>query len=163
VAIPLVLAIMILSIRVFQPTPHAIEQLISRSPTWGNFMLATVSAAVIAPLQEELLFRGILMPWLRRLLGARWAIALSALIFAALHSDAWPAPLPLFVLALFLGYLAHHTNSLVGPITMHAAFNSVSMIMLAIGVHMRDNAAPSPIEPSTLTNISDLLSILFGR
>jgi membrane protease YdiL (CAAX protease family) len=132
VAAPIVLAIMLLTIRVFKPTPHAIEKIISHSPTYANFILATVAAVVIAPLQEELLFRGILMPWLRRVLGARSGIALSALVFAVLHSDAWPAPIPLFVLALFLGYLAHHTNSLIGPITLHATFNAVSMTLLVV-------------------------------
>lgn len=161
-AVPLVAAIMALSVHTFQPTPHEIERIIRRSPTLGYFVLATLCAVVIAPLQEELLFRGILLPWLRRKLGPRSAIALSSLIFAALHSDAWPAPIPLFVLALFLGYLAHHTNSLVGPITLHATFNAVSMIVLLLVVQVPTETPSDTSHAETLTAILVATSILLG-
>jgi len=161
-ALPLVAAIMALSIQAFKPTPHEIEKIIRRSPTPIYFVLATVSAVVIAPLQEELLFRGVLLPWLRRKLGPRSAIALSALIFAALHSDAWPAPIPLFVLALFLGYLAHHTNSLVGPVTLHAVFNTASMIVLIWVVQAPAEAPGDTSQAASLTAIRVATSILRG-
>ena len=161
-AAPLVMAIMALAFHTFEPTPHEIEKIIRRSPTPGYFALATLCAVVIAPLQEELLFRGILLPWLRRLLGPRWAITLSALIFSALHSNAWPAPIPLFVLALFLGYLAHHTNSLVGPITLHATFNTVSMFVLLLMVFLDQKALSPPIDASTLTGLAVITSIVRG-
>jgi membrane protease YdiL (CAAX protease family) len=162
-AAPLVALIMGLSIRSFKPTPHQIEQIIRRSPTPGYFVAATICAVVIAPLQEELVFRGMLLPWLRRFLGARWAIVLSASVFASLHSDAWPAPIPLFVFALFLGYLAHHTNSLLGPITLHAIFNGVSMIMLFVLVHFPEPADSASNQTSTLTDLPVATSILRGR
>jgi membrane protease YdiL (CAAX protease family) len=54
----------------------------------------------------------------------------SAMLFAAFHSDSWPAPIALFVLGLFLGELARRTQSILGPITLHAAFNLVAFIGL---------------------------------
>jgi membrane protease YdiL (CAAX protease family) len=61
--------------------------------------------------------------------GVGRAIYATSLIFAVGHA-AWPSPIPLFVLALGLGFLAHRTQSLVAPITFHALFNTVSCIAL---------------------------------
>lgn len=118
----------------FERREHVLEQLIRESPTLDRIVVSTLLAVVVAPLFEELLFRGILLPWLRRVLGVWPAIVTSSLLFAVLHADAWPAPIPLFVLALFLGYLAYRTSSLVAPIVLHATFNGVSMLALVLQV-----------------------------
>ena len=47
-----------------------------------------------------------------------------------MHSFAWPSPVALFVLALGLGWLAHRTRSLAGPIVLHGLFNAVSCMLL---------------------------------
>jgi membrane protease YdiL (CAAX protease family) len=54
----------------------------------------------------------------------------SAMLFAVCHTGMWPAPVALIVLALVLGWLAVRTQSLIGPITLHALFNLVSFIAL---------------------------------
>jgi membrane protease YdiL (CAAX protease family) len=54
----------------------------------------------------------------------------SAMLFAILHVDAWPAPIALFVMGIGLGILARSTQSLIGPIVFHAAFNLVAFIAL---------------------------------
>ena len=70
----------------------------------------------------------------RREIGVWPAIVTSSLLFSVMHLDAWPAPIPLFVLSLFLGYLAYRTTSLVAPIVLHATFNGVSMLILLVQV-----------------------------
>ena len=52
------------------------------------------------------------------------------MVFAALHAPQWPAPIPLFVLALGLGIVYERTGSLLAPICMHAVFNGFSTLML---------------------------------
>jgi hypothetical protein len=131
---PLVAIAYVLATLWFKRTPHAIETIVSSQPTLENLAISLLTAVVVAPFQEELLFRGVLQPLLRRTWGAWPAIVGSSLLFAALHAEAWPAPIPLFVLALFLGYLAHRTTSLVGPIVLHALFNGVSMLFLVVKV-----------------------------
>jgi len=63
-----------------------------------------------------------------------------AALFAAVHFDQWPAPLPLFVLAVGLGLLFRKTKSLVAPITLHAAFNGFStgmlLLLIALGIEV---------------------------
>jgi membrane protease YdiL (CAAX protease family) len=68
-------------------------------------------------------------PWLRRP-GAARGIFAASLLFAAAHVQVWPSPIPLFLLSLGLGFLAYRTQSLVGPIVLHALFNSVSVLYL---------------------------------
>src|SRR5262249_8213275 len=58
------------------------------------------------------------------------AIYSTALLFAVLH--AWPTPVPLFVLGLGLGYLAHRTQNLLAPIVCHALFNGVACVVMLL-------------------------------
>ena len=63
---------------------------------------------------------------------AAGGIYAGALLFAAVHSFAWPSPVSLFVLGLGLGYLRYRTQSLVASIVVHALFNGVSCTLLLI-------------------------------
>jgi membrane protease YdiL (CAAX protease family) len=77
-------------------------------------------------------------PWgndpvrMRRWVEANAALAVygSAMLFAVGHSLAWPAPVPLFVMGLILGWLSQRSQSLLGTITFHALFNLVAFIVL---------------------------------
>lgn len=133
-AAPIVAAAMGLASYWFDSLPHDIEKQLRESLTPGKVASTAFSAVLFAPVLEELLFRGILMPWLRKVAGVWPAILGSSFVFAAMHATAWPAPIPLFFLALFLGVLAHRTTSLVAPIALHATFNGVSLAMLVVSI-----------------------------
>lgn len=90
------------------------------------FMLASI--VIIAPLAEELLFRGIL---LRAALHGRhflFAALLNALYFALIHLHA-PSFLPLLVLSVVFsgGYIT--TGSIITPVVMHILFNFASICL----------------------------------
>ncbi len=89
------------------------------------FMMA--AAVVIAPVVEELLFRGILFPALLKGRTFFFAALLTGSFFALVHLHA-PAFLPLLVLgiAFSAGYAA--TGSILTPIIMHALFNLTSVL-----------------------------------
>jgi hypothetical protein len=55
------------------------------------------------------------------------AIAISALLFALAHFGYGPDPIPLFFLALVLGYLYFRTHRIVPSIVAHALFNAFAM------------------------------------
>jgi membrane protease YdiL (CAAX protease family) len=65
-----------------------------------------------------------------------WAIYATAALFAVVHQ--WPTPVPLFPLGLGLGWLAYRTRSLVGPMVLHALFNSVACLTAAWEQCLRD-------------------------
>lgn len=80
----------------------------------------------IAPIAEEVLFRGIVLPVLARHVGIAGALVASAAVFAALHMNL-AAAAPLFVLGLVFGLAYLYTGSLTVPIVLHAVFNGVSI------------------------------------
>jgi len=88
----------------------------------------------MAPLLEELLFRGLFQTVIRTFLAdlklpqpAWLSIAASSVLFAAAHADAghWPA---LFVLSLCIGYSYEKSGSLFRPILIHALFNGLTVL-----------------------------------
>jgi membrane protease YdiL (CAAX protease family) len=52
----------------------------------------------------------------------------TALLFAMRHANVWPSPIPLFVLALGLGYVAYRTRSLAPSMLWHSLFNAVNFV-----------------------------------
>ncbi len=97
-----------------------------------NYNLLTAiaaSATLIAPLCEEIIFRGSFYPSLTRFLGRAPAALLCALLFAAVHDTLADIP-SLTVLALCLTAAYERTGSLLVPIFMHAWFNALSLLTM---------------------------------
>lgn len=84
---------------------------------------------VIAPMIEEILFRGFLQPALKKLFGGRYAIVVTASLFAAVHMDIF-AFLQIFILGILLGYLYEKTQTLVASIFVHILHNSLTLFFL---------------------------------
>jgi membrane protease YdiL (CAAX protease family) len=80
------------------------------------------------------------------LAGTGAAIALTSLIFAALHAPQWPAPIPLFLLSLGLGVVYQRTGGLIAPICMHAIFNAFSTLTL-FAVALEPPKTKPPAQP----------------
>jgi len=100
----------------------ALDQL--RTPWKVGVLLSSV---VLAPVAEEIFFRGLLQSMVRQATGRPWvAIVLSAGIFALFHPDySIPA---LVVLSIILGYNYERTGRLLPSIVMHALFNGVFVL-----------------------------------
>jgi membrane protease YdiL (CAAX protease family) len=96
--------------------------------------LAIFQAAVLASLAEEFIYRGVLLMTLLKEVGVGGALVLSSIVFAAVHFATEPqAVLPLFVLALAMGYAAYRTRSLLAPVVTHALFNGLMIISVFMG------------------------------
>jgi membrane protease YdiL (CAAX protease family) len=107
----------------------ALQYLSAFTPPWR--LLAVFEAVILAPLAEEVFFRGLVQSFFRRALHSpRLAILLASVIFAVMHYNNEPQALPsLFALALALGYNYERTGRLTGPILIHAIFNAVILAM----------------------------------
>lgn len=97
---------------------------------WHTFL----AAAVIAPISEEVLFRGYLYPALKRLIGALPSAVISAVLFAAIHNNAVSLP-GLTLLALALTIAFEWSGSLMVPVFIHSLFNSLSLVIAALTAH----------------------------
>ena len=102
--------------------------------------LFMLGAAVLAPVGEEVLFRGYVFNAIRQSFESRsWGIplayAVSALLFAGVHSfevsqGLFGLLVPLFLIGLLLAWAMHYTQSLVPGIIAHAINNGVALIAL---------------------------------
>jgi hypothetical protein len=89
-------------------------------------------ASLLAPLAEEVAFRGYLLSALRTHLRPGAAIAASSVLFAAMHLDPVRFPAVLF-LGIFLGWLAWRSGSLWPAVAAHAANNGLGSIAVMHG------------------------------
>lgn len=95
--------------------------------------LLAVPVVVLAPVGEELAFRGLLQPALARRWGQGAAIAVSAILFAALHWH-YGMKLPLVVfLGAVLGWARAASGGLRAPILLHMIMNGLSLLVLSRG------------------------------
>jgi uncharacterized protein len=88
-------------------------------------------AVVIAPVAEELAFRGYLYGVIKRYFGAVPALILSGILFALIHLNL-PSFFPLLVLASVFALAYELSGSLLVPMTMHALFNALSLILVLV-------------------------------
>lgn len=98
--------------------------------------LALFAVIIMAPLIEEFLFRGTLQSYLKRHLGPRSSILLTALTFALFHYAASQGLgnlsliVSLFILGIYLGFLYEKQGSLFAPIGLHMTFNAISALRI---------------------------------
>ncbi len=97
--------------------------------SWPALLSMLVMAGFVAPFGEELVFRGLLFPWLRSHIGAAAAAVLSGLIFATLHGVPMLIP-ALTAIGTALALLYHRSGSLWPVILAHGAFNAIMVIAL---------------------------------
>ena len=101
-----------------------------------QLLLAVVAAVVLAPLAEELLFRGLLHRALRLRLSVVPATVISSVLFAVVHHDVLLSqPLALVGLTLVGAVLAiayERTGSLIVPIVIHAVHNAVTIAAVVL-------------------------------
>jgi membrane protease YdiL (CAAX protease family) len=101
-------------------------------------LLVVVSIVIVAPLVEELFFRGIVFNAWRREAGRLPAYVGSAALFAAIHLSL-VSLLPIFLLGLALAWVYERTGSLLAAIVMHATVNGISVaVALAVRFGMVD-------------------------
>ncbi|WP_071187489.1 CPBP family glutamic-type intramembrane protease [Trichormus sp. NMC-1] len=87
------------------------------------------TAGIAAPLFEELLFRGFLLPSLTRYIPVWGSILLSSLLFAAAHLSLSEI-LPLTALGMVLGVVYTRSRNLFAPMLLHSLWNSGTLLSL---------------------------------
>ncbi len=99
--------------------------------SWTSLILALITASIVAPVIEELLFRGMLYGWLR----TRWSAVGGVILSAAIFSGAHAIPLVLasiFVVGLTLAIVYEKTKSTLATMALHSLFNTIGVIAVFI-------------------------------
>lgn len=106
--------------------PNTMEDLFAKLM---NHPLGIIPIVVLAPIVEELLFRGGMQGHLlRRWKNPMWAIIIPALVFGAIHGN--PAQsFFAFILGLVLGWVYYRTGSLLPGMLMHFINNGTSVLL----------------------------------
>ena len=143
-AMTLLIQLMVAAFEAFVPGARAASETVAYSLNLGQGFwpdtAMVLAIAILAPLGEEWLFRGLFFRSLRDGL-ARWmplrrssaiGIALSSLLFAIVHIGdgqitQWPA---LFVMGVLLALTYEWTGSLLAPMLVHALNNSFALLVM---------------------------------
>lgn len=112
-------------------TPYVPQQLVQEmidNPELLQALPVVMSACLLVPVQEELLFRGFLQSGLRDLLGPWPSIVLSALFFGFMHEI--QAVFPVFALGCILGWVRERSGSIYPAMLVHIVHNSIMLLAL---------------------------------
>lgn len=109
--------------------PQEVVQVLAQSRGLGTVILLVLTAVVLAPVVEEIIFRGLLFrPFCQRF-GRLTGYLFSAFVFAFCHFDRFVFA-PLFVLAIILAWSYERTNKIVVPIVLHALQNGLTVYFI---------------------------------
>lgn len=121
-----VLALVVEGLARFLPIPKSLPMDTYFRDASSAYMMAAFGLT-LAPLLEELFFRGLLYPLLRRPLGLIASVILTAAAFAAIHGAqlgyAWAPVLSIFVVGLAFTLVRVRTNSVASSFLMHCGYN----------------------------------------
>lgn len=96
----------------------------------------SILSITLAPLMEELFFRGFLYPVLARGIGVPFAVFLTALGFAALHGAqlmfSWGPVLVIFLVGLVLTIVRARKNSVAAGVLIHMAYNGTITVAMFV-------------------------------
>ncbi len=111
-----------------KPEVQDVAKIIIESPINLRIYLIFL-AAILAPIFEEFVFRGVFLPCLLKRFSFRNSAVILSLIFAMLHGHL-QAFLPLFIVSMCLCYAYLRSGSLWVNIGMHALFNGVNLMIM---------------------------------
>ncbi|MGI0483251.1 lysostaphin resistance A-like protein [Geminocystis sp. CENA526] len=131
VAIPLVFLVSIINQLIWQGRGGSNPLLLLALESQDKFALIIffVTASIAAPIFEEIMFRGFLLPSLTRYFPVWGSIVLSAVIFAVAHLSL-AETIPLAILGIILGIVYTRSRSLLASITVHSLWNSGTLFSL---------------------------------
>lgn len=133
VALPLMIGVSIVNQQIWQGQggSNPLLQTVLEEGDMLALLVFFLTAAIAAPLFEETLFRGFLLPSLTRYMSQGWAIVASSFLFAIAHLSLSEV-LPLMTLGMVLGFVYTRSRNLLSPMLLHSLWNSATMIGLFI-------------------------------
>ena len=133
VALPLVLLVSLINQLIWQGQGGSNPLLLLALQAQDKVVLAIffITSSIAAPVFEEIMFRGFLLPSLTRYVSVSGAIVISGFIFAIAHLSLSEV-LPLATLGIVLGFVYTRSRNLLAPMLVHCLWNSATLISLFI-------------------------------
>lgn len=116
--------------------------ILKESQDLGLLSMLCLAALVVAPVCEEIMFRGYGYRVLKKYGGPRVAACVTSLVFACVHANV-ASVVPLFLLGLLLVRVYEKHGSIWAPIAVHFCFNAAT-----VTVHLGARWLEIPLDPS---------------
>lgn len=111
--------------------PQLYEEVLSTATSSGDIVYLFLIGVVLAPVSEEIFYRGMVYPVMRRYAGPVWGAILAGLVFGLAHWDLWRT-IPLAAGGAILCYIYEKTGSIWVSSVSHGLWNAImAMIVLA--------------------------------
>ena len=112
-----------------QAGSNPLLEIVLNNNNYFAFILLFLTTTIIAPLFEEIVFRGVLLPVLTRDYGKLIGILISSFVFALAHLSLNELP-PLFVLGIGLATTRLISGRLSSSVIMHSCWNGITFLNL---------------------------------
>jgi membrane protease YdiL (CAAX protease family) len=130
----LAMTVLIVSTLFPQPTESPLEKLLTTTESIVAFVIFGIA---LAPLLEEIIFRGFIYTLLADVYSPRIAVPVTAIIFAAVHGSQLRGNLPAVGVILLVGYVLtvvrQRSDSLIPSVIMHTTYNAMIFALAALG------------------------------
>ena len=106
--------------------------------SWLGFALTFIGVGIIAPLSEELYFRGLLHRLFQPYMGLWPRVLLSSLLFSLGHFDSIGVMFSSYIMGVAIALAYERTKSLWLPIAIHMSTNSIAVVLLYASMLLQD-------------------------
>jgi len=122
-------------LKYFQPDlqPQSIEEMLRSALRLPDFVLIMIAGVVLAPVSEEIFYRGMIYPLFRKYLGTTWGAVGAGIIFGLAHWDLWRA-LPLAIGGAALCYIYEKSDSILVSMVAHGVWNGVMCLLIYLSI-----------------------------
>lgn len=131
----ILVALMSYGLKFFQPElqMQEIEQVMRSATSLPDIVALIIAGTVLAPVSEEIFYRGMIYPVFRRYLGPAWGAVLAGLLFGLAHFDLWRA-VPLAIGGAALCYIYEKSRSVLVPMIAHALWNGAMFAVILLSL-----------------------------
>lgn len=124
----------------------------------GGFLIQLLTAGIVAPIVEELIFRGLVYRRTKKMTGTIAAAILSAALFGVFHGNWVQAPYA-FIIGIVAVFVYEKFKSIVAPIMLHMSANILSVLIMTMT--SSDTPTVDSLNIDTLSYVSSLIIFIF--
>jgi len=113
--------------------PQYYEEMLRSVNRLPDFIGILVAGSVLAPLSEEIFYRGMIYPVFRKHMGPVWGAILAGLVFGLAHWDFWRT-IPLAMGGAGLCYIYEKSGSIWVSVLAHGVWNGLLSIIIYLSL-----------------------------
>lgn len=106
---------------------------LQQNVTLFTVIIGIASAGIVSPIYEEIFYRGFIYRWLRTRISMRWAVVISSIIFTLAHFPTLNAMPVNFISGIVFAWAYERTGSVVPGMIVHGMFNTIAVLLTAMG------------------------------